>query len=226
MTPEYVVLRVAADFDPADDSFRWEAFPALAFGHYFWLDNGYEPRVEARIGYSDHYLYVRFEAFEKRVRVRNLDYQSPVYKDSCVEMFIDPFPAKGLGYLNFEANAAGTMLLGFGQGRYGRKKVPPDDLAGFRIQGSVRGAWDGPIEAESWTVRFRVPQMLFRKYYGDILRPGAAGKANFYKCGDETAFPHYGAWSPPRTPAPDFHRPESFGTLVFSGEIAGRTATP
>jgi hypothetical protein len=226
MTPEYEVFRVAADFDPSDDSVRWDALPALTVGHYLWLDNGYEPKVEARVGYSDHYLYVRFEAFEKRVRIRNLDFQSSVYKDSCVEMFIDPFPDKELGYLNFETNAAGAMLLGFGPGRHDRKRVPPDDLAGFRIQGSVRGAWDGPIGADSWTVRYRVPQMLFKKCYGEVLRPGIAGKANFYKCGDETEVPHYGAWSPPRTPAPDFHRPEFFGTLVFSGRIADLAATP
>ena len=226
MTPEYEVLRVAADFDPADDSVRWDALPALSIRHYLWLGNGYEPKVEARVGCSDHYLYVRFEVFEKRVRVRHLDFQSPVYKDSCVEMFIDPFPDKGLGYLNFETNAAGAMLLGFGPGRHGRVRVPADDLAGFRIQGSVAGAWDGPIREASWTVRYRVPQLLFRKYYADVLRPGTAGKANFYKCGDETEVPHYGAWSPPRVPAPDFHRPESFGSLVFSGRTVNLTATP
>jgi len=225
MTPEYEVLRVGADFDTSDDSFRWEALPSLKVDHYLWLGNGYEPKVEARVGYSEHFLYVRLEAFEKRVRVRNLDFQSPVYKDSCVEMFIDPFPDKGLGYLNFETNAAGAMLLGFGPGRHDRKRVPPDDLAGFRIQGSVRGAWDGRIEAGSWTVRYRVPQMLFRKYYGEVLRPGLAGKANFYKCGDETAVPHYGAWSPPLAPTPDFHRPDSFGSIVFSGKDAGPAAT-
>ena len=218
MAPEYEILRVASDFDPSDDGVRWEALPALGISRYLWLGNGYEPKVEARAGCSDHYLYVRFEAFEKRVRVRHLDFQSAVYKDSCVEMFIDPFPEKGLGYLNFETNAAGAMLLGFGTGRHGRKRISPDDLAGFRIQGTVPGAWDGPTGADSWTVRYRVPQMLFRKCYGETLRPGVAGRANFYICGDETEVPHYGAWSPPDSPTPDFHRPESFGSIVFSAK--------
>jgi hypothetical protein len=26
---------------------------------------------------------------------------------------------------------------------------------------------------------------------------------------------HYLAWSPPRTPKPDFHVPEAFGTLIL-----------
>jgi len=68
----------------------------------------------------------------------------------------------------------------------------------------------------SWTVRYRVPLMLFKIYYGDTVKPRLEGRANFYKCGDETEFPHYGAWSPPRTEAPDFHRPEFFGTIIFS----------
>jgi hypothetical protein len=44
---------------------------------------------------------------------------------------------------------------------------------------------------------------------------GHVARANFYKCGDETETPHFGAWSPVQTPQPDFHRPEFFGRLVF-----------
>ena len=31
-------------------------------------------------------------------------------------------------------------------------------------------------------------------------------RANFYKCGDKTAHPHYVSWAPINTPQPDFHR--------------------
>ena len=37
---------------------------------------------------------------------------------------------------------------------------------------------------------------------------------NFYKCGDETEFPHYGMWSEAVSDTPDFHRPECFGRLI------------
>jgi hypothetical protein len=36
---------------------------------------------------------------------------------------------------------------------------------------------------------------------------------NFYKCGDLTACPHYGMWTPYALPAADFHRPELFGEI-------------
>ena len=40
-------------------------------------------------------------------------------------------------------------------------------------------------------------------------------RANFYKCGDKTAHPHYLSWSPIDTPKPDFHRPDFFGELLL-----------
>ena len=40
-------------------------------------------------------------------------------------------------------------------------------------------------------------------------------RANFYKCGDKTAHPHFLSWSPVSTEKPDFHRPEFFGELYL-----------
>ena len=40
-------------------------------------------------------------------------------------------------------------------------------------------------------------------------------RANFYKCGDKTAHPHFLSWNPVEVPHPDFHRPEFFGKLIF-----------
>lgn len=216
MRPEYEILRLNKDFDPGDETSLWELIPALIIKDYLWLDNGYKPRVEARVGFSEYYLYVYFKAFEKRVRIRYMGFQEPVYKDSCVELFIDPFPEKGLGYFNFETNAAGALLAGFGKGRRKRKPLSPEDLAGFRIVASVRGPLDGSHGADFWTVRYRVPLRLFQNYYGDTIRPRLEGRANFYKCGDATPCPHYGAWSPLPTKEPDFHRPRFFGKIVFS----------
>jgi hypothetical protein len=42
-------------------------------------------------------------------------------------------------------------------------------------------------------------------------------RANFYKCGDLTAHPHFLSWNPIDLPKPDFHRPEFFGTLTLKG---------
>lgn len=213
--PTYTVRPVGADFAPGDPGAPWEDVPSLRIDHYLWLDNGYEPEVEVRLCRSRDFLHVRFAVGEKRVRVRHTDFQDPVYKDSCVEFFVDAFPETRQGYVNFETNAAGVLLAAFGPGRSRRKPLWPEDLAGFEARSSIRGPVDGEHGSDVWTLDYRVPLELFRMLYGRAVRPGLRAAANFYKCGDETEVPHYGAWSPVGTAAPDFHRPEFFGELVF-----------
>ena len=89
------------------------------------------------------------------------------------------------------------------------------DLADYEAAGSIRHPVEGEYGADSWTLEYRLPLGIFRKLYGREIRSGHRAAANFYKCGDETEVPHYGAWSPVETPSPDFHRPEFFGELVF-----------
>src|SRR5512138_3131737 len=211
--PSYTVRKVADFGDGEPGPVPWEGIPPLAVDHYLWLMNGYRPRVEARLGWSERFLYVRFLVGEKRAPVRYSKFQDPVYKDSCVEFFVDMFPAKRLGYLNFEMNAAGTLLAQFGPGRGDRQSLWPEDLAGFGVIAAeeLRGIDGSP----AWSVAYRIPLTLFRKFYGEDIRPGHRAAANFYKCGDDTPIPHFGAWSPVETPSPDFHRPEFFGELVF-----------
>lgn len=213
--PSYLVRTIPADFRPGDASAPWAAVPPLAVGHYLWLDNGYRPAVEARACWTPRFLYVRFRVEERRVLVRFMKFQDPVYKDSCVEFFIDAFPEARKGYVNFETNAAGTLLAAFGPDRSNRAPLWPEDLAGFQAESTIPGPVDGEYGAEAWTVDYRVPLGLFRKLYGRDIAPGHRAAANFYKCGDETETPHYGAWSRVETPTPDFHRPEFFGEVVF-----------
>ena len=214
--PVYAVRRVSGDFRPGDPGLSWAEVPALSIGHYLWLAKGYRPEAEARLCRSLHFLHVRFQVGEERIRARYTKFQDPVYKDSCVEFFIDAFPGSGRGYVNFETNAIGTLLAAVGPDRSHREPLWPEDLAGFEVRSSVAGPVDGAHGATEWTLEYRVPLALFRNIYGREIGAGCRSRANFYKCGDETEFPHYGAWSPVDTPAPDFHRPECFGEIVFA----------
>jgi hypothetical protein len=212
---EYKVRRIHEDFSLPGEPRFWEAIPPALVNHYLWLKNGYEPRVEARACYSPNFLYIFFKAWEPKIRIRYTQFQDPVWKDSCVEFFIDPFPEKKLGYINIETNAVGAMLIHFGPGRGKRESIPREALGGFEIIPSVKKPVDGPYGADMWTLAYRLPLALFDKYYRGKVAPGRLARANFYKCGDETEVPHYGAWNTVETPKPDFHRPEYFGQLVF-----------
>jgi hypothetical protein len=190
----------------------WASLAPIPVDRYLWLTNGYRPLVEARLCWSARFLYVKFRVGEKRAPVRYTKFQDPVYKDSCVEFFVDMFPVRRLGYVNFEMNAAGVLLAAFGPDRDHRKPLWPEDLAGMSV---ISGEELWPEAGDNWHVEYKVPLALFRKLYGEEVTPGHRAAANFYKCGDETAIPHYGAWSPVGTPTPDFHRPEFFGEIVF-----------
>ncbi len=211
----YEVARVGRDFSVGAPQAAWKGLKPLEVSRYLWLGNGYEPRVEARLGYSAKFLYVRFDVEEARVRARFTRFQDPVYKDSCVEFFIDAFPGLKRGYLNFEANALGTVLVQFGPDRTARRSLTKADLRGLEASASLKRPVDGAVPGGRWALAYRIPLSLFSRIYGKDVGPGVRSRANFYKCGDETEVPHYGAWNPVGTPAPDFHRPEFFGTLEF-----------
>lgn len=211
--PSCIVRRVEDFGHDGPGPEPWASLHPVAIDRYLWLTNGYRPVVEARLCWSAKFLYVRFRVGEKKAPVRYTKFQDPVYKDSCVEFFVDMFPEARLGYVNFEMNAAGALLAAFGPDRGHREPLWPEDLAGMSV---VTGEGDWPGVGDSWQVGYNVPLALFRKLYGQDVRLGHRAAANFYKCGDETPVPHYGAWSPVGTPAPDFHRPEFFGELVFA----------
>jgi hypothetical protein len=212
---EHRIPKVKEDFPPGRMQALLGRLPALRVDRWLWLKNGYEPRVEVRLCWSDRFLYVHFRVEEPEVRLRYRRFQDPVYKDSCVEMFIDPFPEKRRGYVNIETNALGTVLAAFGKGATGRLPFAAGQLREMEVQASISRPVDGPHGAPFWTLAYRFPLSVFKLCYSETIREGRRGRANFFKCGDETAVPHYGAWSPVDVPAPDFHRPEFFGTVVF-----------
>ena len=63
-----------------------------------------------------------------------------------------------------------------------------------------------------WCVKAVISTEKLKKLYGTESIRFFTG--NFYKCGDETEFPHYGMWSEAVSDTPDFHRPECFGRLI------------
>ena len=213
--PEYKILRLKRDFCIIDPAWDWSNVPSVPIQNYLWVNNGYRPEVEVRLCYSKRFIYVHFRVSERRIRARCTRFQDPVYKDSCVEFFVDPFPEKKLGYINIETNALGAMLIAIGQGQEKRTPLKKADLKHLEMAASVKNPVNGFHGAGFWTLSYKLPLSLFAKYYGERLRPGRQAMGNFYKCGDETEFPHYGTWSRVDSPRPDFHRPEYFGKIIF-----------
>lgn len=209
---EYVIPPVAAPlpalsgaaFDPADEPFC--RGPYAAIDRYAW-GGDYRPEARAYLRWGEGALNVLLCAKEESVSACVRGFGGPVWTDSCLEFFLKPF-ADDDRYLNIEVNAAGAALIGLGAGREDRqvlKECPP----GMDIRASKHaGGW--------WAVAYALPFGLVEGLYGRAFDAAGAFEGNFYCC-DETLHPHFGSWNPIDAPAPDFHRPECFGKLIFGG---------
>lgn len=201
----------------AESDRPWDGVQPLNVNRYLWLDNGYEPEVHVKLYYTAERLHVRFQVFEEQPLIRYRQADEPVYRDSCVEFFLQPLPETDERYLNFEWNAAGTLLLGIGESWRGRQPLPGgfQRSALFGIRSAV-----GLVEAGSgrtyWELESSIPfNWLQREFPGFRAEAGRAVRGNFFKCGDDAPMPHFGVWNPVTAESPNFHRSCDFGRLVF-----------
>ena len=170
----------------------------------------YAPLCSGRIARTQDALVVDFRVSGLDLRAQNLTDNGRQWEDSCVEVFIkDPEEDT---YYNFEINALGKVLACSGADRHGRVARPAEEVEKILRFGQLEG---GPLdEGGIWTWRVGVV-IPFELIGVDPENLPDSIRANFYKCGDKTAHPHYLSWSPIDTPKPDFHRPEFFGELLL-----------
>ncbi len=212
MERKYIIQRVSK---PLKEN-TWDLLPKAEIDHYLWEKNGYEPRAEVAVCYSDTGLHIQFTTWENNITVRNLSENSPVYEDSCVEFFLNPMPEKDTRYMNFETNAAGKLLLGMGSGRSDWRLLDKADHSLFGVRSSVPGNGYDSFAGPSWTIEYTIPFEFIKEYYtGFQPKAGKLIKGNFYKCGDKTSYPHYGCWALIDSAVADFHAPHFFGSLLL-----------
>ena len=213
----YIVNKINYDPNSFVENEIWERANSLKVSNYLWMNNSYRPEVFAKLLYSNRYIYVFFKVYEKKVRIQYTNFGEDVYKDSCVEFFINPFPEKSEDYFNIEINAIGALLIGTGKdgNDHKRRYFNREETERFEIISSIKAPVYGFHGADFWTLHYRIPIGFFEDYYQEKFTSGEA-IGNFYKCGDDTEFEHYGAWNKVENPSPDFHLPQFFGKIFFS----------
>ena len=191
-------------FDPAEEPFC--RMPFAAIDRYAWAGD-YRPEARAYVVRDDAGLQALLCADEPTVSAQVTAFGGPVWSDSCLECFLQPFP-DDVRYVNIEVNAAGAALIGIGPDRTHRTELTacPD---GMDIRASRHdGDW--------WAVAYTIPFAWVEGMFGWSMARYPAFRGNFYCC-DESIHPHFGSWSPIDAPKPDFHRPECFGRLTVEG---------
>ncbi|MGG1514926.1 carbohydrate-binding family 9-like protein [Paenibacillus oryzisoli] len=191
----------------------WDRIQALSIAHYLWLDNGCTPEVSVKLYYTSERLYLQYTVYEDDPKIQYHAMNDPVCKDSCVEFFFQPLPESDPRYLNFELNAAGTLMLKIGHDRHDRTALPNATPGLFDIHAAT-GCFDPTSASSYWQLAFSIPFGWLQTIFPDFrIESGRKFRGNFYKCGDTTPTPHYGSWHRVTSPVPDFHRSCDFGDL-------------
>lgn len=191
---------------PCVESIDWSLAEAQALEECAWSPNKAPGAAVQALYLRGEALLFRVRSFAKPSRAEAVGPDSAVWEDSCLECFFS-FDEKN--YVNLEANANSALRASFGPERKGRAFLREMDIPMPQARAAVT--------EEGWELVFTVPVGCVSALWGVELKPGTAFTANFYSCGDKTPAPHFASWNPIDTPAPDFHRPEFFGSLSIAG---------
>ena len=171
----------------------------------------YRPDVSFSIARSGSCIAVLYHVRGLDLRAAAMEDNGPVWEDSCCEFFV-AHPSDGT-YFNFELNCAGTLLASKRTSRENAVLFTAGQLSRIKRFGTAeRKLTEENGRIFRWSAGLCIPMDLIGL---DPERLPASIRANFYKCADKSAHPHFLSWNPVLTPSPDFHRPEFFGELYF-----------
>lgn len=193
-------IRIDGNIDVA-----WANAPATSFTTD-WAGNETETTTTVRALWSERALYMLWELENTGL---NVDASRPVsverdklYEEDCVELFLAPNPAQRKKYFEIEIGPLGHFF----------------DLSIDRERNTSDASWSSKPEIKTQTdpetrhavieVALRGPDIL------KVLKRGASLPVNMFRM-EGKGTRQYLAWSPTRTPRPNFHVPEAFGTLVL-----------
>lgn len=176
--------------------------------HYQWSGD-YRPKAYGRMALlKDYGVVISMTAEEKNPLRRYINNNDPVYKDSGLEAFLNFKPDSTREYFNFEMNANGALLSGFG--------LKPNRRRVCEIT-EKHALCEAVIDADSWTALLRIPMELICEIYEiNPLKKGDRFTCNFYKISEDPSIEHYASYAPIISEKPDFHLPEFFDEAVIA----------
>lgn len=198
----------------------WQKADVLAIDQFRPEGTDHRPGTQLQILHDQASIHGRFQVEDRFVRCVHQAYGDPVYRDSCVEFFIQPKPAGG--YFSFEFNCGGAFLCNYITDETGAPasfkeytRLSARDVAGVSVETSLPRIVDPEItRPTSWWLTFRIPVSVLEIFLGPLgTLSGQVWRGNAFKCGSGTSHPHWAAWAP--VDQLNFHLPRCFGKLVL-----------
>jgi hypothetical protein len=214
-TPTYEVLRASSpvEIDGKLDDAAWAKAPAVG---PFVMNRDGSPapyRTEAKVLYDDKFLYFSFRSEDENVWATMRRRDEHLWHEEVVEVFLQADP-RVPHYIELEVNPLGTLLDIYLIDR--RRNMPYESWNSARARWAVRvdGKIDGRGGDRGWTCEIALPFEDVVTAPNNPPRPGDRWRMNLFRVESRPA-PAGMAWSP--TMQGDFHVPEMFGEIVFSG---------
>jgi hypothetical protein len=222
MTHLYRISRHESSLNPglSWDGAEWKDAQIAPVSNFLPQSSAHHPRVQARLLWSDSALHGIYRVEDQYVRCVRSNYFDEVWKDSCVEFFLQPCPEKG--YFNFEFNCGGAFLCNYitdhrrtETGFACAERLPAELGSRVAVISSLPKIVEPELqEPTTWFLNFRIPFAVLENYVGKLNPQESSWRGNFYKCAEEVSHPHWAAWAP--VPEFNFHLPNCFGELVFT----------
>jgi len=199
----------------------WRDVVPLSIACFRPEGSDHRPHTQCKLLHDEATLFGIFRVKDQYVRSVHTGFQTDVWKDSCVELFIQPEGSPG--YFNFEFNGGGALLASYvtdpartnGGPLRAFTPLTADHDRQIRRYTSLPPVVEPEIRTPcTWQLEFALPFDLLEPYAGRIGKiRGQIWRANLYKCGNDTSHPHWASWQP--LPERNFHDPKSFGHLIF-----------
>jgi hypothetical protein len=212
---QYKINRVTASKSYSNVKPDWLSSKPLFIDNYPWYQSGNKQNTQIKLCANQDVLFIQVVAddqysFAKQTELNHM----LVCEDSCVEFFFSPSGKLGSSYVNLEVNCCGTMHIAYGPNRNNRQYINKDIANSIQCKTSISSLEKKETnEDKRWTVDISLPFSAIEQLTGEKINT-TRWFANFYRCGGRID-PQYAAWQNIPTAAPDFHRPECFGELIF-----------
>ena len=208
--PTIEARHTAIDLNASDlKSAEWKNAHVVRIARYWSGAPAPEGRhAEARILWSAKALHVRFVCHQAEPLVvsekpQTLNKTMGLWDRDVCEIFVAPDPHVVERYLEFEAAPTGEWL------DVAIHWTPQKRESDWEFHSHMTSA--ARIEQDRVTIAMRIPW----NHWIHGPQKGERWRVNLFRCVGKDPNRGYLAWQPTRTPQPNFHVPQVFGSLVF-----------
>jgi alpha-galactosidase len=202
--------RTGADGLPGLSS--WDAAHSLRF-QADWQGKNADPEreTEVRLLWTRETLYLRFRARYRVITVfadaEPSGRRDQLWDRDVAEVFLQPDESDRRRYKEFEISPNGMWI---------DLDIAPGEK--HDLKSELRRRVTLNEASRTWIAELALPM----KSLVERFDPAAKWRVNFYRVEGANEPRFYSAWQPTGTPAPNFHVPEAFGTLIFADSATAK----